>query len=71
MSSQSPDPRISAYLTKNRKWALSEGYKSPVKFSEMQKKGREVKDGTVIVGTSIKSGSPGLVWCRNWRRDAE
>lgn len=43
------DPRIAAYLAKNKQWAESERYKPPIMFSEMQKKGREREDGTVIV----------------------
>lgn len=33
-----------------RKWAASETYKPPIPFLEMQKKGREMVGGTVIVG---------------------
>jgi len=43
------DPRIASYLAKNRQWAESKDYKPPIPFKEMQKKGREREDGTVIV----------------------
>jgi len=33
----------------NREWATSKEYKLPITFKEMQKKGREREDGTVIV----------------------
>jgi carbonic anhydrase len=49
------DPRIAAYLANNREWAESESYTPPIKFEEMQKKGRERKDGTVIVGSSCSA----------------
>jgi carbonic anhydrase len=32
-----------------RQWAESKDYKPPIPFKEMQKKGREREDGTVIV----------------------
>ena len=35
-----------------REWAQSEAHTTPIKFKEMQKKGREREDGTVIVGSS-------------------
>ncbi|CZR54518.1 uncharacterized protein PAC_04402 [Phialocephala subalpina] len=43
------DPRIQGYLENNRKWAEGKDYQAPVKFKEMQKKGRDREDGTVIV----------------------
>ena len=33
-----------------REWAQSPSYKSPVPFSEMQRKGRKREDGTIIIG---------------------
>ncbi|KAE9379007.1 carbonic anhydrase [Stipitochalara longipes BDJ] len=43
------DPRIASYLAKNRQWAESKDYKPPILFKEMQRKGRERDDGTVII----------------------
>jgi hypothetical protein len=38
------------FIFKNeRQWAESKDYKPPIPFKEMQKKGRERADGTVIV----------------------
>jgi hypothetical protein len=34
----------------DRQWAQSVEYKPPILFEEMQRKGREREDGTVIVG---------------------
>jgi len=45
----SPDPRIDAYLSNNRKWASSPTYTAPIPFPEMQAKGRAREDGTLIV----------------------
>lgn len=36
-----------------RRWAERKGYVPPVPFLEMQKKGRERGDGTVIVGALL------------------
>jgi len=48
-------------IRKDRKWAASPTYTSPIKFLEMQKKGRAREDGTVVVGEWVedlnKSGS--------------
>ncbi|KAH7418328.1 carbonic anhydrase [Cadophora sp. MPI-SDFR-AT-0126] len=43
------DPRIEMYLERNREWAKKADYVSPIPFVEMQRKGRERVDGTVIV----------------------
>lgn len=43
------DPRVQGYLENNRKWAEGKDYQAPIKFKDMQKKGRDSEDGTVIV----------------------
>jgi carbonic anhydrase len=43
------DSRIPALLAKNAEWAKNPTYKSPIKFLEMQKIGRAMEGGTVIV----------------------
>ncbi|KAH6719885.1 carbonic anhydrase [Leptodontidium sp. MPI-SDFR-AT-0119] len=43
------DPRIKGYLERNREWAEREDYVPPICFVDMQRKGRERVDGTVIV----------------------
>ncbi|PVH86928.1 hypothetical protein DL98DRAFT_582245 [Cadophora sp. DSE1049] len=43
------DPRIEMYLERNREWAKKEDYVPPIPFVNMQRKGKERVDGTVIV----------------------
>ncbi|XMA08298.1 hypothetical protein WAI453_001089 [Rhynchosporium graminicola] len=43
------DPRIEAYLKKNREWASGKNYVPPIPFVDMQRTGRERLDGTLIV----------------------
>jgi len=47
------DPRIKMYLERNREWAKREDYVPPIPFVEMQRKGRERVDGTVIVDPRV------------------
>jgi hypothetical protein len=44
-------PRSSTLLRLryHREWASSPAYKAPIEFLDMQRKGREREDGTVIV----------------------
>lgn len=42
-----------AYFRGNREWAEREDYVPPIRFVDMQRKGRERVDGTVIVGGFI------------------
>lgn len=37
-----------------REWASSPEYKAPVPFLEMQRRGREMERGTVIVGSFFR-----------------
>ncbi|KUJ12734.1 uncharacterized protein LY89DRAFT_687695 [Mollisia scopiformis] len=43
------DKRVEGYLVGNRKWAASKECQAPITFKDMQKKGRDREDGTVIV----------------------
>ncbi|EPE27604.1 beta-carbonic anhydrase, cab [Glarea lozoyensis ATCC 20868] len=43
------DPRVLRYLENNRKWAANPEYRTPVRFKEMQKAGRELENGTIII----------------------
>ncbi|RQM07163.1 hypothetical protein DH86_00000872 [Scytalidium sp. 3C] len=43
------DPRVDCYVTGNRKWASSEGFKPPIDFSQIRKWTRESAEGQCYI----------------------